>query len=315
MGSVHVHASLATIIGSLCLLRAVADAFAVARLRPDRSQHWLDMFRFVLANDDRWRPVLAQMVRVTERTRPPYQDDRDARAVLRLPAAAVTADGRHLWPLAVLRAVVDEFAWLGSYVDYAAIVLREAVTCFTYTNVALIMELTMAMDDQWRHAVAANPEYRAAPHRDVLWDAVAAFAVFADKLAAVLGDLQPLVDGLSAYARGARTTDADVSRSSLGPARDEVRELIRSRCHNDPDAAGRAAVYSKVRVDVAPWLASEPVEAVTLQMVKSLFDRVVERLLRVYEGLHVRSFPPDLWTQISDHPDDVDVGPAKQQYS
>lgn len=287
--------AVAVAVACLCLLRP-----AYGSVVADRSKT-RELFAFVLANDDKWAPVLKQKVRVANVVSsllpplPVYEET----------AAAVT-------PLAVLRKALDEYSAFGSLVTYGSYVLRTAFGCFAYGHVALLMDLVAAVDDECRRAAGddqAPPSGDTCPGETVTQDAMSLIMAVMDNVAAVNGFLGLLADAYDRHAKPGRAVDAQSLRDALRPVRDGVERALHEDCvivaadHLDVDqACARLGLDSQAVRQHARSVGNSEREST-----ESLLATIMDLLLKVYESLYVDTFYADVWRQILDVPNHVKI--------
>lgn len=284
----------------LLLACALPDAAVPCSRAPQ-----IDLVRLAVRDYDAWRRVWDQKIRTTGSLRPPYyRDDGDggrpalsayARDALRLPAD----DGGHVAPFAVARLVLDRYAWLGSYVEYAVRVFRAAVSCLTAQYAWLQAEL-LALSATKMTAPALEPTGTArltgtfAAVRDAL-------LAYADKLAAVHGDMKPAADASFRLARLIAEKPVDCARA-LSLLRDEMARSVDDRCARATAAElyghfGDADGYARMLGDQTTW--ADVADAV---------GTVARRSADMFNRLGPETIPAANWNQLLDYQYPIDIG-------
>lgn len=310
---------------ALFALLRPATAYVLGRVDADATAK-VRLFEHVLRNDRDWRLVLDQRIVLTDANRPPYGLDcadgddlcagrgdhvRDpaVRELVRL----LDAGASDVTAATVLQRVVNRFAWLGSYVHYAAYVLRIALTCVTYTFVSLQIDL-LILRENVRNALAASTKTdepasttAAQPAADTaMEDQWAMLAVFVDKLASTHGDLRQLAV-LSVV-----LTEFANPNSGYDHYKEHLLRLVKQ---NMDAAIDRNCVRAQtddlyVQFGVKRTHAHLEKDAVNKDpgCIAKAYDQASVTMMDLYDGLNIVTTGMDHWKQILDYQLPVTMG-------
>lgn len=106
----------------------------------------LELLQFVLRRDVAWSVVLDQQVKLAADNQPPYRHDVSVDAGVQDVLRLIDEDAVMVAPLPVIQLVMSEFSWLGSYVEYAVRLLRQALTCVVHVHVSHVIEILLALE-------------------------------------------------------------------------------------------------------------------------------------------------------------------------
>lgn len=268
-----------------CVLLLLMLTAGLSHSNPDgEPSKNLRLLEFVMLNDAGWQPVIGPMIKITaDDERPPYHGH-ETDPVIRRKLSLIDDQVTIISPATVIRRVLNEFPWLGSYVNYAARLLGTALACFTHMNVSRLMGLIVSMEYERiriaEQGIADGDPGTADPFRDT-WTTL---KVFADKMAGVNGDLNALADVLYAYADVMLTGNL-VGMSVVRLMSDEMDRFVVDRCYW---TTGITREYLNSVFGVADDRRPGDPENVR---------QVINRLLTVYDDLNVETMPMDNWQQ------------------
>jgi len=271
-----------------------------------------DLLIFAVRNYNAWQLVWKQKVRPTELLQPPYRDHDDGsgwptsstttRNALLLLAAN---DEGHVEPFAVVRGVLNHFAWLGSYVEYAVRILRAAVSCLTAQYVWLQLGLLVLSA---KKMMTSAPELQSTEEptgtvrlTETLTAVCDALHVYADKLAATSSDMKPMAEVSFRLNRLITEKPAD-STDALTLLLNEMEQSVDKRCvkvtpeelykhFGDPEG------YTRLHGDETTWVD-----------VADVVRTVVIKSVSIFNGLGHETFPTANWRQIFDYKYPIDSG-------
>lgn len=111
----------------------------------------VELLKFVVRNNEKWRHVLNQNIRWTKELRSPYHGAADASDQVSADTWAILRpwrdDGieKQIAPFPVIKKVIDNYLWCGSFVQYAVHVLNTSLTCLTTQYLLLQIKLIIML--------------------------------------------------------------------------------------------------------------------------------------------------------------------------
>ncbi|XP_026812690.1 uncharacterized protein LOC113553521 [Rhopalosiphum maidis] len=252
----------------------------------------LALFEHVLLNDAQWSPVLKQKVKLLEIDLPRFPETVSNSAVVDR-IRPVAKDAEETTPLLVLQNVLEKSPWSGTNVNYAASVLSAGFTCFTYNNVSFLITQINEINE-----VAHSEEKLKSKHEEInrmLDDVRMTFVVFMDMVAAVDGDLDEFVKGLYDY-DSADEDGSDITQLNvLKFLKEDVDKDFAKRCNVVASSDGD--YLSKCNIQNTP----SDEAASMLEQKMARFDKIVNCMIDVYDGLDVEAMPMDTWIRILEY--------------
>lgn len=255
----------------------------------------LELLEFVVRNDQAWRFVLKQQIRVNDREdRLPvyhyaYYNAPDSEVWHSLylidDGAAVTS------PMPVIKRVLHHHRWFGSHIEYAVRVLNTAFVCTTYGFLQVQIELIVLL--MTKKKKAATDDIAAVDDRPVA-KGIELVVQFVDMLAAVHGSLLFLSDLANEYVR-ITLERPDNELAALQIMAQRVRVALDAECV----AIKRDTVIlefsdAKMKFDYLNE------ETVTDCEINTVLNSVTAGMVDTFDRLNVETMPPSSWIQILD---------------
>lgn len=248
----------------------------------------LSLLEFVVQNDDDWLLVFNQKIKLTYENLPPYHGidvDNDTKTKLRLLDEGVI----EIAPLSLIQKVLKDFAWLGSYVEYASYVLHTAFMCTTFELVLLQMDLVLMLDKLYV-GVEGEIDDDTRALTDEAW---LTLAVFMDKLTAVKSGVDMMADLSYQYTKVAVVKRKD-QVYVLGLMKKEIESIVDGQCYRMETSEIHG--HFGIRDDFEKLNGTEP----TKDMIVDTFNRASVGIMEMYNGLNVKTMAFENWEQILD---------------
>lgn len=269
-----------------------AEAFVVNHPEPEKSKD-VELFQFVLHNDDKWDLVLDQKILINDHIRPPYQGkdvNPGHREIMRL----FNNDATQVSPYTVLHRVLNKFKWSGSHINYAINVLQTAFLCTTFTFVSMQIELIALIDHKIHDLEHEHESMNIKMVTNILLnDSWKILTVFIDKQAVVQSDLELMADLSYKYTELAINNE-DNKIYVLKLIQTEIEKIIAAKCvRTESDV-----MYKLLGVDVnyGYIIGHES----TYKDVLVVYENLAEKLMETYEEFNITSMDYTNWKQILD---------------
>jgi len=255
--------------------------------------------------------VLKQRVKLTELNLPRYIKTSSNEEVLN--QIQLVDEDEHPTFMKVLKNLMEKSPWLGSNVNYTAYALSTAVTCFTYNNLSFVLSLlvnrigklagknnegdTIVIKDSEAAGILDNKIDKA------LGDVRMTLAVFVDKVAAVEGELELFATGLWDYEKTKNKNDEHIKMfKGFEKIKKKVDEKINHNCYLTPPEEIYRYLGKYGSLNNSPPSPDELAsDDETLKSELAEFDKIIDCMLHVYDGLDVETMPMKTWLQILDY--------------
>ncbi|XP_003242025.1 uncharacterized protein LOC100572792 [Acyrthosiphon pisum] len=287
------------------------------------------LFEHVLMNDTRWLPVLKQRIKLSVLSLPRYRMTESYNDVLKRVQLVDPNDKEDPEVLDVIKELMDKTPWSGTNVNFTAYALSTGVTCFTYNNVSFVLSLivnrigmlTRKMmgnnddDGKGKNKVDENVDGNSSDSKvgessdkpldkvdDAMDDVRMMFAVLVDKVAAVQGELSFFATGLYDY-DGAKNKDDDlILLRMLELIKQEVDIRLERNCHPTPhtEIYQYLGEYESLNNSPTPPEELAPNDE-TLENELIEFEKIIDCMIDVYDGLGVETMPMETWLPIIDY--------------
>jgi hypothetical protein len=260
----------------------------------------LDLLRFVLLNDNEWKKVLQQHVKKDMIQISAYHDTDVIKAELHL----VDENEELIEAGPILKKVLDEYSWLGTYVEFASRTLSIAFMCYTYTNILLVVEMMLIMEFKYQDEKEKYPKGIQETRKEILMDTLSAYVMLVDKLAAVHGRLDLMGEVLYLYDESIYS-NRNAHMLVMHSMSVSISEQISRMCKQPK----REQVFFNLGFTrVKGELNSSSTK---LTHVASAIKQVIHRIIYIYGNFKIQSMQLNTWKQILNyqHPVNQDIDP------
>jgi len=311
------------------------------------------LFQHVLLNDAQWSPVLKQKVKLSAFSPPMYarfnSNDEDVDKI----ELMTVNDDQHPTAMYVIQKLMDSSSLRsGTNVNFTSYVLGTAVSCFTYNNVSFVLMLLVDRIGMLVHNIGyfKNKEEKEEDKKEevkekenkkknknknkkkkkkkkkkknmtikelideTLDDVRMTFEVFVDKVAAVDGELAFFANALHDYDDAKRKNDDLLLFNVLEMVKKEVDKRLDEYCYLTPHTEVYEYLGMYATLDVsAPSPDKLTPDDSTLRRELDEFQKVINCMLDVYDGLDVETMSMKTWIQILQY--DMPINMAIKLYT
>ncbi|CAI6369079.1 unnamed protein product [Macrosiphum euphorbiae] len=290
------------------------------------------LFEHVLMNDDRWSQVLKQKIKLSVLSLPRYHMTESYKEILNRVQLVDPKDTRDHTVMYVIQQLMEKTPWSGTNVNFTAYALSTGITCFTYNNVSFVLSLIVNRigmlarkmrksmennddDGKDKKKVEENADGNGSDSEngepsdkpldkvdDAMDDVRMTLAVLVDKVAALEGELAFFATSLYDYDGAERTEDDLILLRVLEMIKEEVDVRLERHCHPTPhsDIYTYLGKYQSLNKSPPPPEELAPNDE-TLKNELIEFEKIIDCMLDVYDGLDVETMPMETWLPILDY--------------